>query len=790
MKNTINNISKKYYKENKGRNRLIIIAIILSTCLFTSICIFVSSINHTIKMDKYSMVGGQHMILFDLNKEKQEKVELFQKTDKIGMLKSIGMAESEKLEKSKVNVNVVYMDESVLWFNGMDLDKGSLPKEVYEIAAESRVLKNLGGDGVIGENIKISYSTQEGTVTNEFKVVGILSENRYKRENRVGEVILSKAFVDSLGIDEYVVFVKMKGLGSAVITENCFSLQSLLELDDEKARINFDVINSISIDPSTVLGGGMIGLIVILAVTVVIYNVFYISVRERVNILGLLSAVGTTNKQIKKIIKNEGRRAALIGIPLGIGVGYLLSYIIIPLTMSNINMKIYSNPIIIPIVALTAYITVALGMRKPIKIASKVSPIEAVKYTGVEDIGRKKKRKSYRQVDVKALAKENFVRNKRRTVMTIASLSLSGILFITASTILSSMNVENITYGDFVGEHKILLNRDDMYESEINPIDEEFIKKIKGIDGVKDLMLYKYRPGSRTDISILERESNFPLYGYDDSTLDKLEEYVIEGELDREKLRNGNGIILFNRKNVYSLGEEIERREVDDEGREYINKYEVIAIVNYLPARVGWWSSGIHGITHADNMPRKINDKYIGMEVDTLKGNTEIVGLEMERICKDNSSLEFGGMIRKKKELEKELVGMKSIVYSLVAIIGIIGMLNMINTMVTSILSRQKEFGLLQAIGLSNKELNRMIQLEGIYYATISGIISVLGGSIIGKYAFNAFSTEATYAIYKYPVGAVIATVGIFFLLQSLVIFFVKDSMGKDSIVERIRYNA
>ncbi|WBW98396.1 ABC transporter permease [Oceanirhabdus sp. W0125-5] len=790
MKDAVKNISSKYYKENKGRNRLVVLAIILSTCLFTSICIFVSSINHSMKMERYRTLGGQHMILFNLNDEQIEKVDLFQRTDEFGKLNEIGEVLSEKLQENKQSVKLVYKDQSVLKFNGMSLNKGKYPVESDEIVAESRVIENLGGQGEIGENIKITYSLGNSTETKEFKVVGILREKSYKKRARVGEIVLSENFVSNMGINEFDVYVKMKGIGSSNITESCFKLQRLLELNEEQVKVNLMLINDISIDPTAVIGGGMVGLLVILVVTVVIYNIFYISVRERVNILGLLSAVGTTRKQISKIIKNEGRRAALIGIPFGIVTGYVLSYIIIPLTMSNINIEIHSTPFIIPLVALIAYLTVALGMRKPIKIASKVSPIEAVKYTGAENLGKKKGRKSYKKVDVRTLAKENFLRNKKRTVMTILSLSLSGILFITASTILSSMSIDSLLYGRFIGEHRIVLNRQDIFDVEVNPIKDEFIEKIKKIDGVKDVMLFKYRTGKKIDMDITKRESEFELYGYSDSTLDKLQKYVIEGKIDKEKMKKGNGIVLFNRNNSYSLGHKIQRSEIEiNSGKEYINEYEVIAIVDELPTRVFGYSKGITGITHADNMPRNYNDKYIGMEIDAKNGYTESVGNELEIICNGNPSLEFGGMVTAKKDINKELMGLKSIIYALVIVIGVIGILNMVNTMVTSILSRKKEFGLLQAIGLSNKGLSRMIQLEGIYYAAISSIISVGGGTIVGKYAFKLFKTEAEYAIYKYPLVAVISTVGILFLLQLSIIYFVKGSIGKDSIVERIRHN-
>jgi len=161
--------------------------------------------------------------------------------------------------------------------------------------------------------------------------------------------------------------------------------------------------------------------------------------------MGLLSCIGFTRKQTKKMIMKEGSIFAMIGIPLGTVLGYALSYLVIPMIQLNNPINIKSSIYTVPVVSIIIFITVYISTLKPARYASKISPIELVRYSeGNSKVFKVKKRESNKNV-LSDLAFANLWRNKKRTLLTIISVTLSGMLFIIISTIFSSMSVKSAT---------------------------------------------------------------------------------------------------------------------------------------------------------------------------------------------------------------------------------------------------------------------------------------------------------------------------------------------------------
>lgn len=138
---------------------------------------------------------------------------------------------------------------------------------------------------------------------------------------------------------------------------------------------------------------------------------------------------------------------------------------------------------------------------------------------------------------------------------------------------------------------------------------------------------------------------------------------------------------------------------------------------------------------------------------------------------------------------ERQIGGIKLAAMSLTGIIGIIGILNLINTMITSILSRKKEIGMLQAVGLSDRQLGKMLQLEGACYSVTSAGVSVVAGTILGYIFYTLFKQSATYAQYVFPIWPIVFILVVYTLVQVAITFIIKKNLGKESIINRIRLN-
>ncbi|WP_406541980.1 FtsX-like permease family protein [Clostridium ljungdahlii] len=135
-------------------------------------------------------------------------------------------------------------------------------------------------------------------------------------------------------------------------------------------------------------------------------------------------------------------------------------------------------------------------------------------------------------------------------------------------------------------------------------------------------------------------------------------------------------------------------------------------------------------------------------------------------------------------------MGMQIIAMSFIGIIALIGILNLINTMITSILTRKKEYGMLQAVGLSDRELRKMLQIEGIYYSLGSSLMSIIFGTSLGYLCFKLFKRSgADYAEYKLPLGSILVLILAFAIITILITYLIENKLKKESIVDRIRYS-
>ena len=131
--------------------------------------------------------------------------------------------------------------------------------------------------------------------------------------------------------------------------------------------------------------GSIIGAFIVISGYLIIYNILYIAVTKNIQFYGLLKTIGTSPKQIKKIVKSEGLKLSIIGIPIGIILAVIVSYLIVPLALEGMasgtyyekmmENKIYFEPIVFILSILFSLFTVLISCKKPSKIASSISPI-------------------------------------------------------------------------------------------------------------------------------------------------------------------------------------------------------------------------------------------------------------------------------------------------------------------------------------------------------------------------------------------------------------------------------
>lgn len=791
---TLTNLVKGNLKSSKAKSVLICITIMLTTTLLTSVGIICNNWLKTNKAATIEYSGSFEGIYKRVNKDKLDIIKNNASIDQYGIYKAIGTSQYEDS-----NLGLIYADNTIKNMANIKFEDGTMPEKENEIAIESGYLNLLNNGAKIGDKIKLSYeSLSTGEIKEkEFILSGILQTSDISKAQKIYSAIISKSYFVSEEVDEntkynvYINIVKPKKLTADEVKESILSIAKNMGIEEYDVRINTDYINASNPDPQVIAGGIIVALIIILSSMLVIYSIFYVSVINKVHEYGKLRAVGATKRQIRKIILREGFILSCISIPLGIAIGYLIGQVVILKALKMDRYGVGGMNIFIAIgVAVITVISVLLSLLKPMKMACNISPVEAMRYDGNDS--KQKKRKGYEEINLKKITFANLSRNKKRTVITLLSLSLSGILFIVASTIMNCMNPENMVKDHSLGDITVYLDNYDwnedgsnnLYDIQANnPLGKEMCERLENIPGVKKINMEK---SAWASIDIGAGEKNLEdIQGFDKEFYDELSEHLVEGEINKEALESGEGLVYTHPSYAKEIGIKVGSTQVITiyDGKDsYKKEFTVLALVDIGGASIRIPESVMDSLIKTDTTIR------VGLEVkkDMLKSVEE----EIKNITDNDEYLSYGTLEDSIETYKKSMAITSVLIYSLVIIIGVIGLMNLINTMITSIITRKRELGILQAIGLSDKQLVKMLQIEGLFYTVGTLLITLTLGNILGYIAVIIFrNTGASYAIYDYPLTQTIIMIVAITLVQILITYMVTNNFKKDSLVDRIRYS-
>lgn len=791
---TLTNLVKGNLKSSKAKSVLICITIMLTTTLLTSVGIICNNWLKTNKAATIEYSGSFEGIYKRVNKDKLDIIKNNASIDQYGIYKAIGTSQYEDS-----NLGLIYADNTIKNMANIKFEDGNMPEKENEIAIESGYLNLLNNGAKIGDKIKLSYeSLSTGEIKEkEFILSGILQTSDISKAQKSYSAIISKSYFVSEEVDEntkynvYINIVKPKKLTADEVKESILSIAKNMGIEEYDVRINTDYINASNPDPQVIAGGIVVALIIILSSMLVIYSIFYVSVINKVHEYGKLRAVGATKRQIRKIILREGFILSCISIPLGIAIGYLIGQVVILKALKMDRYGVGGMNIFIAIgVAVITVISVLLSLLKPMKMACNISPVEAMRYDGNDS--KQKKRKGYEEINLKKITFANLSRNKKRTVITLLSLSLSGILFIVASTIMNCMNPENMAKDHSLGDITVYLDNYDwnedgsnnLYDIQANnPLGKEMCERLENIPGVKKINMEK---SAWASIDIGAGEKNLEdIQGFDKEFYDELSEHLVEGEINKEALESGEGLVYTHPSYAKEFGIKVGSMQVITiyDGKDsYKKEFTVLALVDIGGASIRIPESVMDSLIKTDTTIR------VGLEVkkDMLKSVEE----EIKNITDNDEYLSYGTLEDSIETYKKSMAITSVLIYSLVIIIGVIGLMNLINTMITSIITRKRELGILQAIGLSDKQLVKMLQIEGLFYTVGTLLITLTLGNILGYIAVIIFrNTGASYAIYDYPLTQTIIMIVAITLVQILITYMVTNNFKKDSLVDRIRYS-
>lgn len=813
-------------KSNRSRNVLIGIAIVLTSTLLTvvpTVIFGMIDLQFAAANEAYPTYHAMFRQVSEENmdkmKEDPELTEVGEREDPAYMI----------CPNEEVSIPMIYVDQQAASSNRLKLKEGRMPKRSDEIVVSSGLLAVMGLDGEAGSQIEIPFQpVEKGGLglgqKKEFTIVGMMEDSETEQEKKVYSALISKAFAEELipeGQHFYRAYFRIAGADKMTvdgIEAKAKAKGEVYGIGEDNIVENGDYLSANYVDPALYSGLAVFMVIIVLAGVLTIYSIYYVSMLHKVQEYGKLRAIGATKRQIRKLVFREGFAVAAIGIPIGLilgnAAGILIIHGMLQNGMGNANPLVgymqevlddsrvsLVKPALLGIAAATAIITVYLSLLRPMQVAGKISPVEAIRYEGMT--GKRKKariRKGYQEMSTTKLMLSNLGRNRKRTAVTIIALGITGIFFMVAATVLSCMNPKVMAEDAIRGDISIYVDSwdNDAMNSDReltkiqqhNPMTETLKEQILDIPGVEEIEEELYADAVMPEVTDPSSGEDFDtgISGISETEMKDLEKYVKEGSLEDTRLKDGTGIILgrgYVSINLHvQVGDRVEL-EIKD-GEDTVTKEFVVVAYTDQPSSLGGGFM-LPADTLQSFCKTRLTDEWNLTVYEDREGSVE----EAVRAVADKQEFLAVDTYREQYEQAEMTVGYLCYGgYGLLAVLGFIGILNLINTMINSVYVRRRELGMLQAIGLSGRQTGNMLQKEGLFYTAGTLLLSLGIGSAAGYLCYRWAAAEGILSIkvYHYPaLPAVILTL-IVLAVQILVAFLVNQNFKKTSLIDRIRF--
>ena len=804
----------------KSKNILIGIAIILTTLLL----FVIPSIGKDMVEVNFAVINKiyptWHALYRNVDESTVMKLAAHHDVKTYGLRSDAGYMNLED-----ATVSMMYMDRTGMELYKVKLKEGQLPQKENDIVVSKGILEALGQNGKIGDTITVPYQILKDdgldyTKEKDFRICGFLADNENSKEQKQYTSLVSEAFLKAEIPVEQVKYRFLlqvngqKGNTTADYTETIQNIARQFGISEDDMNINKEYLAANYVDPATIPVIVGIMLIVVLAGIITIYSVYYVSMNQRVREFGKLKAIGATKRQLRQIVLREGMGVALFAIPIGLLIGTVAVKVVLLQFVehakdSNVliteaykvvakgEVQLYYWWIYLLAIAVTLC-TVYLSLMKPMRMAAKVSEIEAMRYQGGSK-RQKSRRKGYQFLNIGRLTKRNLAENKKKSTITIVSMAVTGIFVMMVATVLSCANPMESAKSSIVGQYEIspIVESGNKEHPEYewaevqknNPLNEGLKQQIEELDGVERVDVFTALKVSGGPFE--EKIGTEFINGVPEEYAEELKKGITEGNVTYEELKSGDKVIL-DRALLHwypdiKVGDKL-KLNIHDGDNTFQKEIEVAAIGEY-----GTGLTNYNCLIMAKEGAEKltINNSSSYFQVIADKDYDEALEASLQAIVDGSGRLQMRTWKNEYDTWENAIQMTRGACYAFIIILAAISIMNLINTMINSVHVRKKELGMMQAIGMSDRQLMKMLQLEGIFYTVGTLIISIGVGSLAGYPLFLYAKRTGMFDIstYHYPVTAAIIIILTLFVIQMLLAIFIAKSVRKDSLIERIRFS-
>ena len=770
-------------RADKRRSVFVILTIALAVCLMGSLC-FLYSAQQLKTLD--GILGQYQSGCGGLTREEAARLVDAGKFEKWGCTVEAGTARHEDSI-----LQVSFVSPEMIDLMGYGEITGAYPQRENELCAERAFFRHFGLPEEVGQAVVLDLDDGEKTYT----VTGILETENI---SRIFNVWISETAVEPESPYELRFrFAGSQGMEPAQLRADIEQFFAEMGIPEDQTFYSSSYFGMVDL----YLGNGMevyaAALLIAVVCAIVIYNIFYISVMGKMREYGRLKVLGTTPKQLKRVVKRERRFLTAIAIPLGLVCAAGIALIAVPGYWSwgdNLRSAV--------VVSLLTYGTVLIATRKPMAMAGKVSAIEAVRTTAYsQQQGPSVSRQLHRRLTTPRLAWMNFSRNRKKAFVTTLSLGLTGILLLCVSAYANSVDVKEMAQSQFGDRSQYLLQYEDFAGREFvemqkeNPLGRTLREELSALPGVEYVSAYSLTCVEIPAISAIPGNSEHePFIVRGISQEDMAEMYagdaVLDGTADYQQLLDGDGILVCPAggalkeiyRTSYQVGDTITVSCYNGQEK----TYTVMGIVRDVQ---------IGSSAHFFILP----EEELSVLYPEISDFTGYVNLHTERDSDQLRRAVFGtvsdqrvaisGLDDLSAELERGLRGELARDYGILVFIFVFSLINLANTLITNLLTRQQEFGVFQSVGMSDRQLTNMLSFECLYYVGITLLVTLTLGTACSLVVCKVFDQIGLFGTltYHFPVLQVLLFGTALLLVQGVFSVCAVRYTRRLSLVERIK---
>ncbi len=837
MRQILQTLTNRSFRQNRGRNVVAVLAVVLTTMMFTALFTLAQSMGRNMT-EMYLRQSGTKAHAGTKQITDEQITQLAAHLDIVHFGKSIVLGTVKNPCLAGRQVELRYGSDQYARDVFAYPTTGRMPEQRDEIALDTQVLARLDIALELGQSVTLEW--ENGTDT--FTLCGWWEGNlsSYADMAWVSEIYALEA-CESVPVpkDGQMLGMRMMGITFSdtknidAKTQKVLRESGLTELSFQTNLAYTPEVQSSILMENLPMYGGMV--LVFLAGYLMIYNVFQISVAADIQFYGKLKTLGTTKKQLKKVVYGQGNRLSAIGIPMGLVAGYVLGVLLVPvwIPMKEMQVVVSASPVIFAGSALFSYVTVLVSCMLPARMAGKVSPIEALRYTDSSVSCHKKKKKSRNGAFLLRMAWSNLWRSRKRTIVVLCSLTLGLVLMSYFYAKNASFDVEKYLMDLTVADYQIDDATNDassFYDPAGNTISDTMLAEIMGLGesgGVEATgRLYSRQEqmtlGEQTKRSLKafyneERladfasyDPSFPewkagfdaavggekcmytIYGADGLVLDAAADnrYILDGAFDAERFATGQYCLSIGPS--MTPGDVIPAHAVGEKlliaGREF----EVMAALKPLRPMVAGRDSlafDLSVILPADVFTKlwagsNLRKFYFNVTDETMEDAQALLSKYQQGAAAGMNVVSRRTMIA---QYESQTRASAVMGYAVSIIIALVGVLNFVNSMVTAIIARRREFALIQSVGMTKRQLRQMLAFEGLFYAGLTLLAAyTLGALSVGVFLRAMVTAADGYSTFHFTLFPLVCCTPVLIATALLIPYLCFRKLEHQSITERL----